>query len=102
MKPEYYNSIKHWKLSTQLVEIQDRAESARILAQAVSDGHTNDSKRDLDQLTKSLAELADWIGFVQRQHAPMTADESMSKQLLGLLPNNEGQPRPPNSGNLST
>lgn len=70
MDAKAYEQITHWSLCSQLSEIQDRAESARILAQALRDGHTNDRQRDTDQLTTDLAELANWIGHVQRQHAP--------------------------------
>src|SRR3954469_22563875 len=70
MNSEDYQKITHWSLHSHLVEIQSRVESGRILAAAVRDGRTNDPKRDADSLAKSLADCADWIGYVQREHAP--------------------------------
>ena len=63
-----YASMKDWSLRSHLLEIQDRVESGRILAAAIREGRTNDPKRDADVLAKSLADVADWIGFVQREH----------------------------------
>lgn len=70
MNQEAYARISHWSLSTQLIEIQQRVEGSYLLAHRLRDGHTVDPKRDIDKLTKDLAEWSSWLAQVREQHAP--------------------------------
>jgi hypothetical protein len=72
MNADQYAKISLWPLSSHLAEIQDRIESARLMAAAIHHGKAVSPQKYAGELAVNLVEIADWIGHVQRQHAPFT------------------------------
>jgi len=70
MTEEDYEKIKDWPLRSHLIEIQDYAESARLRIKSVMEGYTINTEKDLLSAREMMNKVVDWIGHVQRHHAP--------------------------------
>ena len=70
MKNEDYKAMELWPLRSHLIEIQDRIESARLMASAIHQGRVVSPQKSAGEIAAKLVEIVDLIGRVQRQHAP--------------------------------